>query len=113
MADAVSGRRDEVAAATAIVVEEVERYRVEWRARDAAPVISALREHFEAVRQTELERRRQKQSSLDDAQWDEVDSVARAIVAKLLHDPTIALKEASGTPRGERLVEALRTLFQL
>ena len=35
------------------------------------------------------------------------------MVAKLLHQPTVALKDAAGTPRGERLVEALRTLFDL
>ena len=39
--------------------------------------------------------------------------MTRAMVAKLLHQPTVALKEAAGTPRGERLVEALRTLFDL
>jgi glutamyl-tRNA reductase len=35
------------------------------------------------------------------------------MVAKLLHQPTVVLKDAAGTPRGERLVEALRTLFDL
>jgi hypothetical protein len=30
-----------------------------------------------------------------------------------LHQPTVALKDTAGTPRGERLVEALRTLFDL
>jgi len=39
--------------------------------------------------------------------------VTRAMVAKLLHEPTVVLKEAAGTPRGERLVESLRTLFDL
>ncbi len=34
-------------------------------------------------------------------------------MAKLLHEPTVAVKEAAGTPRGERLVEALRALFDL
>ncbi|HXW39537.1 MAG TPA: glutamyl-tRNA reductase [Acidimicrobiales bacterium] len=113
VADAVSGRRDEVARAGAIVSEEVERHRVAARARDAAPVVSALRARVEGLRRQELERRRQRHAGLDEAQWDEVDAATRAVVAKLLHDPTVALKEASGTPRGERLVEALRTLFNL
>ena len=52
-------------------------------------------------------------SDLDEDQWEEVDAVTRAILAKLLHQPTVALKEAAGTPRGERLVEALRSLFDL
>ena len=46
-------------------------------------------------------------------QWEQVDAVTRAVVAKLMHQPTVALKDAAGTPRGERLVEALRTLYDL
>jgi glutamyl-tRNA reductase len=113
VADALSGRREEMADAVAIVGDEVERHRVDSRARDAAPVVSALRQRIESLRREELRRRRQKQSTLSDDQWDEVDATTRAVVAKLLHDPTVALKEASGTPRGERLVEALRALFDL
>lgn len=113
VADALSGRHQEVAEAEAIVGDEVERHRVDSRARDAAPVVSALRQRIEMLRREELQRRRQKQSTLSDEQWDEVDTTTRAVVAKLLHDPTVALKEASGTPRGERLVEALRSLFDL
>ncbi len=47
--------------------------------------------------------------SSSEAQWEQVDAVTRAMVAKLLHQPTVVLKDAAGTPRGERLVEALRT----
>jgi glutamyl-tRNA reductase len=110
---ALSGRRDEVAGATAIVVDEVERYRAAARARDAAPVIAALRERAEAARRAEVERQRSRRGGLDEAQWDEVDAVTRAVVATLLHGPTVSLKEAAGTPRGERMVEALRSLFDL
>jgi glutamyl-tRNA reductase len=113
VADALSGRQDEVAGATRIVDDEVERYRVASRARDAAPMVSALRAQAEAARLTEFERQRAKRSDLSDFQWEQVDAVTRAMVAKLLHQPTVALKDAAGTPRGERLVEALRTLFDL
>jgi glutamyl-tRNA reductase len=113
IADALSGRQDEVTAATRIVTDEVERYRVASRARDAAPIISALRTTVEEARMAEVERQRSKRSELSDAQWEEVDAVTRAMMAKLLHQPTIVLKDAAGTPRGERLVEALRTLFDL
>jgi glutamyl-tRNA reductase len=113
VADALSGRQDEVAGATRIVTDEVERYRVASRARDAAPMVSALRAQAEQARLTELDRQRAKRSDLSAAQWEQVDAVTRAMVAKLLHRPTVALKDAAGTPRGERLVEALRTLFDL
>ena len=113
VAEALSGRQDEVAGATRIVTDEVERYRLASRARDAAPMVSALRARVEEARQVEFERQRAKHSELSDPQWDQVDAVTRAMVAKLLHQPTVALKDAAGTPRGERLVEALRALFNL
>jgi glutamyl-tRNA reductase len=113
VAEAIGGRQDEVAAATGIVSDEVERYRTASRARDAAPIVSALRSRVENTRVTELERLRSKRSDLDEAQWEQVDAVTRSLVAKLLHQPTVTLKEAAGTPRGERLVEALRALFDL
>ena len=113
VADAVTGRQDEVAAADGIVGDEVERYRAASRARDAAPMVSALRTRVEDARQVELDRQRAKRSDLDDAQWEQVDNVTRAMVAKLLHQPTVVLKEAAGTPRGERLIESLRALFDL
>jgi glutamyl-tRNA reductase len=113
VSEALSGREDEVADANRIVTDEVERYRVASRARDAAPMVSALRSRVEAARHAEFDRQRAKRSDLTEAQWEQVDAVTRAMMAKLLHQPTVALKDAAGTPRGERLVEALRTLFDL
>jgi len=110
---ALSGRQDEVAGADRIVTDEVERHRVASRARDAAPVVSALRARVEEARQSSLDRQRSRRSELSAAQWEQVDAVTRSMAAKLLHQPTVALKDAAGTPRGERLVEALRTLFDL
>jgi glutamyl-tRNA reductase len=113
VAEALSGRQDEVAGATRIVTDEVERYRVASRARDAAPMVSALRARVEEARRVEFERQRSKRPGMSEAEWEQVDAVTRAMVAKLLHQPTVVLKDAAGTPRGERLVEALRTLFDL
>jgi glutamyl-tRNA reductase len=111
--DALSGRQGEVAQAQVIVGDEVERYRATSRARGAAPVVSALRTRAEELRATELDRQRTKRSELTSEQWEQVDAVTRSVVAKLMHHPTVALKDSAGTPRGERLVEALRTLFDL
>ena len=96
------------------MTDEVERYRVASRARDAAPMVSALRTTGGGgpARPSSSGSGPSGPSS-SDAQWEQVDAVTRAMVAKLLHQPTVALKDAAGTPRGERLVEALRTLFDL
>lgn len=113
VAQAMDERRGEAERARVIVDEEVHRYRSVARSRGAAPVIAALRSRVEELRQGELARRRQRQSALEDDGWAEVDAVTRAVVAKLLHDPTTVLKDTAGTARGERLVEALRVLFDL
>jgi glutamyl-tRNA reductase len=110
---ALEGRRDEVERAEEIVRDEVERYRAGSRARGAAPQVALLRGRLEELRRAELDRLRSKQKDLTDNEWDRVEEATRAVLAKLLHGPTVALKEAAGTPRGERLVEAMRALFDL
>lgn len=110
---ALAGRRGELEQAESIVGEEVERYKTDARARGAAPLVAQLRGALEELRRRELDRMRGKAKDMSDEQWRQVDEATRAVLAKLLHQPTVALKEASGTPRGERLVEAIRALFDL
>ncbi len=110
---AVEGRREEATEARRIVAEETARYRTANRERGAAPMVAALRARLEGLRVAELEHRRAQLADLTDVQWEQVDAATRAALAKLLHEPTLLLKETAGTPRGDRLVEALRILFDL
>ena len=100
-------------AARQIVATEVERYRTASRQRGAAPIIASLRARLESLRVAELERHRAQLADLSEAEWEHVDAATRAALAKFLHEPTVLLKETAGTPQGERLVEALRVLFDL
>lgn len=109
----MQSRRAEVPAVQALLAEELERYRLTAAGRLAAPVISSLRERAERIRVTELERYRARVDALGPTERDLVEMVTRRVVAKLLHEPTVRLKEAAGSPRGERLTEALRALFDL
>ena len=105
-------RRLEIGAVEAIIADELERYRLSARSREVAPLVAALREKAEMIIEAELERARPRIERLgDDA--DVVAEVARRVVAKLLHEPTVQLKSAAGSARGERLGEALRSLFDL
>ena len=113
VARALGDRQEESVAARAIVAGEVDRYRSASRQRGAAPVIASLRSHLETLRVAELERHRAQLADLSEEEWDHVDAATRAALAKMLHEPTVLLKETAGTPRGERLVEALRILFDL
>jgi len=109
----IAGRRREIDAVRAILDDELERYRVATSAREIAPVIVALREAAEAMRLAELERVRSRLADLDEAQHATVEQLTQGLVAKLLHQPTVALREAAGTAKGERLVQALRDLYGL
>ncbi len=108
-----SARQGEVASVRALLDDELERYLGATSARAVAPMIVALRDRAEEVRQSEVDRFRGRLGGLDDAQLDAVDALTRGIIAKLLHDPSIALRDAAGSTRGDRLVAALQDLFAL
>jgi glutamyl-tRNA reductase len=110
---ALGDREEESVGARTIVADEVERFRTASRQRGAAPVIAALRARIESMRVSELERHRAQLADLTEGEWEQVDVATRAAMAKMLHEPTMLLKDTAGTPRGERLVEALRILFDL
>jgi glutamyl-tRNA reductase len=109
----LSERRREIGAVRAIVEAELDRYRSEANAREVAPVVAALRDQAEALRVAELERHATRLADLAPEQQAAVESLTRGIVAKLLHDPTVRLKDAAGSSRGDRLAESLRDLFDL
>jgi glutamyl-tRNA reductase len=106
-------RKREVSAVQAILDDEVDRYLGATSAREVAPMIVALRQRAEAVRRGELDRVRTRLEGLDEVQIDAVEQLTRGIIGKLLHEPSVALKDAAGSPRGDRLVAALRELFAL
>jgi len=106
-------RRREVDAVRALIAAELDRYTAVSTAREVAPLVAALHEHGEDVRRAELDRFRAKLADLDPRQTEAVEALTRGIVAKLLHEPTVGLKDAAGSPRGERLAEALRDLFTI
>ncbi len=97
----------------AIVSEEVERFGMEVTARQAAPLVASLYEKGESVRRSELERFSARLGQLDDAQRATVDAVTKGIVAKLLHQMSVRLKDDAGSPQGERNAAAVRDLFDL
>ena len=109
----IAERAAEAAKVGHIVAEEVGRYAEEIAARQAAPLVAQLHEHADGIRRGELERFGAKLAGLDDRQRATVEALTRAIVAKLVHEPTTSLKRDAGTPRGERNADAVRDLFDL
>jgi glutamyl-tRNA reductase len=99
--------------ARAIVAEEVRRFDLRRRAERLAPVIRALRERGDRVVLAELERFRSDLAGLPPDERDAVMALARGVVAKLLHEPIVRLKELSGDASEDPYVRALVELFGL
>lgn len=106
-------RENEASMVREIIVDEVDRFNTELTARQAAPLVSELYERAENVRLAELDRLSSKLNGLSSDQLDAVDALTKGIVAKLLHQVSVRLKEDAGTPQGERNAAAVRDLFNL
>ena len=101
-----SGAAEDIARADEIVEAEVHRFALRRRSERLAPLIHALRERGDAVVAVELERFRSDLAALTPDERQAVEAVARGIVAKLLHDPIVRLKELA-TPGTEHTYETL------
>ena len=105
--DRGSAKEDEaVERARGIVAEEVRRFVVRRRGDELSPVIRAIRRRGDAVLESELARHANRLADLTPDEIAAVEALARGIVAKLLHDPIVALKERS-EPGSERTHAAL------
>jgi len=105
--------RDDVAAVRAIVAEEFEaRVSAEHAAR-VAPTVVALRAKAAEVVDAELARLAGRLNTVDARTHSEVARAMRRVVDKLLHSPTVRVKELAGSPGGDSYEDALRVLFDL
>jgi glutamyl-tRNA reductase len=106
----LEGRRAEAVHAERIVAAEADRFRV-WQASLAVvPAIASLRALAEEIRSSELAR---VEAKLPESERAVVDTVTAQIVNKLLHLPTIRMKEAAVTPDGLVYADVVRHLFGL
>jgi glutamyl-tRNA reductase len=104
----LAGRRREAERAEAIVAAEAERFRAWQASLDVVPTIASLRARAEAIRSAELSK-----AKLSAEEREAVDSITSQIVNKLLHLPTIRMKEAAAAADGVLYADAVRHLFGL
>jgi glutamyl-tRNA reductase len=107
------GQEKDLARSRTVILEETNRFLDQQSARIVAPLIAEFREGAEEIRQMELKRFEARLEGLTDEQRDTIESLTQGILGKILHDPTVSLNEAAGSPRGERLADSLRELFNL
>ena len=108
-------RDDDVAAVRAILEAELAAYQSAMDAARVAPTVVALRAKAANVVDAELARLAGRLSAdgLSGHALDEIAQTVRRVVDKLLHAPTVRVKELAGSPGGEEYAAALRVLFDL
>ena len=109
VSETLAGRRAEAEHAERLVALEAQRFK-EWRASlDVVPAIASLRARAEEIRTAELA----KLSALPDDERRTIDSVTSQILNKLLHLPTVRMKEAAARDAGREYADVVRHLFGL
>ncbi len=111
--NALAERHREADSVRRIVAEEVRRYFAASSAREVAPLVAGIHRRGEEIRSAELERFSTVVESLDESQRSMLEAITKGIVAKMLHEPTVRLKDAAGSSRGDRLGASLAELFDL
>jgi glutamyl-tRNA reductase len=110
VAETLAGRRAEAERGEQLVAEEAERFR-SWRASlDVVPAIASLRARAEEIRSAELAK---VNGRVSDDERRTLESVTAQILNKLLHLPTVRMKEAAVSSDGAAYADAVRHLFGL
>ena len=109
----IRAREKEVSSVKEIINEELERFSNLFSARSVAPIVTQLHSRAEEIRNAELQKLFRKFPELTSEQLKGIETLTSVIANKLIHEPTVRLKDAAGTPKGERLSEALQDLFDL
>jgi glutamyl-tRNA reductase len=113
VSESLAGRRTEAARAEEIVAAEAERFR-SWQASlEVVPAIASLRARAEEIRARELSRLEGRLGDLSDRDRKAVESLTSQIVNKLLHLPTVRMKEAAAGTDGGAYADVVRDLFGL
>jgi glutamyl-tRNA reductase len=100
-------------AVTAVIGEELAALELRMAEMALRPVIGGMWRKADSFRAEVLERTRARVPELDDKAWAHIENLARALVAKILHDPATRLRAEAGNGHAREYAEALRHLFAL
>lgn len=113
VAKGLESRAGEVEQVNLIIADEMLRHLSEVGKQSVSPLITSFRSQVESLRADEMVRQANKLGDLTPEQRTAVDDATRAVLNKVLHEPTMRLKDSANSLRGERLAAALRELFDL
>lgn len=109
----VRERLREAQKAEAVVEREVARFLARARDLEVVPTIVSLRERFETIRRSELEKALVNLPSADPPTRRAIESLSQSIVNKILHTPIVKLRESSRSGHGRSWTEMVHELFGL
>jgi len=113
VASHVADRKKEAERAEAIVNSEVERFQTRLQTLDVVPTIVSLQDHFETIRQAEIDRVRGRLGPLSPEQELALETLTHGIVNKIMHTPVSTLKTAAREPEATTVIDIVRRLFNL
>ena len=108
---ALDRRRAQVPAAERIIVEAADNFWSWYRGLQVVPLIRELRAHAEDIRQREVDKALRTMTGLSEADAAAVDALTRQILAKVLHRPTVRLKEAASNGHERDVMRTMRYLL--
>ena len=109
----IEQRMSEVPSVEAIIEEEIAMFEAWQRGAQMRPVLSALREKSETIRQNELQRHLDQFADASPEMRSALDRLSRDLVTKLLHEPSRRLRAESDPARSRASADVLRDLFDL
>jgi glutamyl-tRNA reductase len=109
--DAMASRLREVPKVEAILEEEVAEFGRRYRELEVEPLLAELRRQAESIRERELERALRDLGDVDPEVAERLEHLTRALVNKLLHDPTVRLRERAGAGDADEVADTVRELF--
>ena len=108
-----SGREAEARGAERIIEAELDRFERWLASLEVVPTIAALRGRGEEVVRRVLAENENRWENLSDADRERVETLARAVASRLLHEPTLRMRRAAGSDDAYEYLSALRELFGL
>ena len=108
-----SGREAEARRAQSILESELARFERWAGSQEVMPTVAALRERADAIVAQVLAENESRWESLSEVDRERVEMLARAVAQRLLHEPTLRIKEAADREDLYLSVSALRELFGL
>jgi glutamyl-tRNA reductase len=111
--DAIGSRLREVPSVEAIVEDEVAGFERRYRELEVEPLVASIRRQAEEIRRREVDKTLRDLGDVDPETAERIEHFSRALVKKLLHEPTVRLRARAGAGEADEAAAAIRELFDL